>query len=167
MDDSGNAAYKHSSAASLWLKAMNKRPPAVWLSQALFIFLAIWFGFFTALTLSRDLKRGDTISAAKGGALIFCIELLLLLAFWGLVKRKHYGRWLGLLCLILIWGEVCYIQLRPQSPSSTLYTYESPGELIGKVIIQLVINGLILLLLLRFAFAQKVRRFFGEGIGGD
>ena len=142
---------------------MNKRPPAVWLSQALFIFLAIWFGLFTALTLSRDLKRGDTISAAKGGAIIFCIELLLLLAFWGLVKRKWYGRWLGLLCLILIWAEVCYIQLRAQPATSRLYTYGSPADdFIWNVLTQVLVNALLLVLLLRFAFARRVRLFFSE-----
>jgi hypothetical protein len=137
-----------------------RRPLSVWLTQILLVVLAIWFGAFAVFNLYHDLARSHFTVAAKATGLVLLLELLLVMAFWGLTKRKRFGWWLGLLCLVLLWAEVCYVQLRPQPPNSRIYTYGSPEDFAWNVITQVFVNISLLLLILRFAFAKRVRLFF-------
>jgi hypothetical protein len=59
------------------------------------------------------------------------IGLLLVIAFWGLAKRKNYGRWLGVLSLLLLWGLIIFIKLRRPPGPYKYYEYDNPAQLAG------------------------------------
>ncbi len=105
--------------------------------------------------------RGPSLLRVAIGILVLGgVVLLLLVAFWGLVRRKMYGKWLGLPSLILLWLVVLYIQLARPSGPLKYYEYNSPAELVGAVMMGLFLSGLFLILILRLAFSKKVNRFF-------
>jgi heme/copper-type cytochrome/quinol oxidase subunit 4 len=87
---------------------MNKpidRPPSIWITQILlalpFLNLAIAlpvtvFQCFSSESVQSCLSTPKIISFA-----VACLMLvLLLLAFWGLQKRKRYGKWLAVALLV-------------------------------------------------------------------
>jgi hypothetical protein len=88
-----------------------KHPPAIWLTQLLLaLFALLWLSIFV-LNLVRMLRDGlsegiSIVLPIVGYSIILCFVFLLLLAFWGLAKREVYGKWLGLLSLILLWGLI-------------------------------------------------------------
>ena len=92
------------------------------------------------------------------------LVLLLTIAFWGLAKRKKYGRWLGVLSLMLFWGLLILLKLRRPSGPYQYYEYDNPAQLAGAVIVQVVLHGLILLLILRLAFSKRVSEFFRKEV---
>jgi hypothetical protein len=87
-----------------------KRPVSVWITQILlavgillapiFLIRQLFelFSCFLTNGLQQCLTLDRTINLI-GGCLLF---ILVLLAFWGLQKRKQYGKWLGLLFLVLM-----------------------------------------------------------------
>jgi hypothetical protein len=86
--------------------------------------------------------------------------LMLLIAFWGLARRKVYGRWLGVVSLSFIWLIFLYVRLRrPQGPYQ-YYEYRNSAEVVGAVLTAIVIGSLFLIVILRLAFAKSVARFF-------
>ena len=92
------------------------------------------------------------------------VVLLLAIAFWGLAKRKNYGRWLGVLSLLLFWGLLILLKLRRPSGPHQYYEYDNPAQLAGAVIVQVVLHTLILLLILRLSFSKRVSEFFRKEI---
>ena len=91
--------------------------------------------------------------------------LFLLTSFWGLATRKSYGRWLGVVFLLFFWGLFLMVQLfRPSGPHQ-YYEYKNTGELVGATIAAICFNGLFFVLILRLAFARKVKEFFARSHG--
>jgi len=87
---------------------------------------------------------------------------LLVSAFWGLVKRKWYGKWLSVISLSFTWllmlvGAV----FRPSGPLE-YYEYENNTQKIAGFITQATILGLFLLLILYLAFSKRVAAFLRE-----
>ena len=145
-----------------------KRPPSVWLTQMLLlIFALLWLGII-ALNLARLPGRigggASILRMVIGFSTIFCFILLLLISFWGLVKRKLYGRWLGLASLIFIWGLIVYSQLFPTTGPSKRYEYDNAAQLAGAFLSISLIHALFLILILRLAFSKKVNQFFQREI---
>jgi hypothetical protein len=141
-----------------------KRPPSVWLTQTLLIIVVLLFISVLLLNLAARLTRGESLPVV--GALILCsvvlgIMLFLLITFWGLAARKNYGRWLGVVFLLFVWGLVLMGQLFRTSGPYRYYEYKNTGELVGAAIAAVCINALFIILILRLAFARKVRAFFG------
>lgn len=145
-----------------------KRPPAIWLTQSLLIIFALLFFSVFLINLANLLsnlrEEFSLVRAIIGYSVMFGIVLLLLSSFWGLAKRKVYGRWLGLLSLILLWGLIIFIQLRRPSGPYEYYKYDNPAQLIGAAIFQIFLHGLFLTLILRLAFAKRVSEFFRKEI---
>ena len=80
-----------------------KRPPSVWISQIiLVIYIAV-----TALpvmigilgVLASNMPTRDVISFIIGAAILLSLSVLFAVAFWGLAKRKVWGRWLTVVIL--------------------------------------------------------------------
>lgn len=140
-----------------------KRPPTIWLTQILLmIFALLWISSLT-INLVMIARRGSVLSPLRlvlGVSILSGFVFLLLVAFWGLAKRKPYGKWLGVLSLICLWFLFLYIQLRPPSGPFKRYEFNSPAELVGAAISGLVISGLFLALILRLAFSKAVNAFF-------
>jgi len=142
-----------------------KRPRTVWLTQALLIFFAGLFLLGLLINLARLGRLGEGasgIGAARGASLILGLVLLLLVAFWGLAKRKMYGRWLGLVSLFLLWGIFSVIQYYPPAGPWKRYEYNSTAQLIGAGIFHACVHVLFLVLILRLSFARKVVGFFRD-----
>jgi len=140
-----------------------KRPPAVWLTQILLAFSALFIFLMVLLNLANRLRSGKPFPVA--GVMLLClvviaIEVFFLTSFWALAKRKSYGRWLGVVFLLAFWGLVLMSQLvRPSGPHQ-YYEYKNTAELVGAAFGAICLNGLLLLLILRLAFARKVTEFF-------
>ena len=144
------------------------RPPSIWLTQTLLIIFALlWLGII-ALNLARLPARiAEDVSILRmviGFSMMFCFVLLLLISFWGLVKRKLYGKWLGLASLIFTWGVIVYTQLFPVSGPYKRYEYDNAAQLAGAFLSMSLIHALFLILILRLAFSKKVNQFFQRGI---
>ena len=140
-----------------------RRPPAVWITQTLvLIFALIWLSSL-ALNLVMLARNGTLLSPIRvtiGVSVLLGVVLLLLTTFWGLSRRRTYGKWLGVLSLVLLWITVLYIQLRPPTGPIKPFEYNSTAELIGASITFLFISALFVTLILRLAFAKHVDAFF-------
>jgi hypothetical protein len=142
-----------------------KRPPAIWLTQFLLALFALLWLFIFVFQLVRMLRGGlsEGVSIARpiiGFPIILGFVFMLMLAFWGLAKRRTYGRWLGLLSLILLWGIILYTRIYPSTGPWKRYEFNSPAEVAGAVIGNVLISLLFLIPILRLAFAKKVNEFF-------
>ena len=140
------------------MKSKIKRPLVVWISQLLFLVDAIIYLFtgFTAILMLISREPVPVSLVARLAVLVVGFEVLLLVPFWGLLKRKIYGRWLGVFSLIAIWGHITYLQLRPSLKMSGYYASEhSVAVFVG----QLLLNIAFLFLPLRLATSRKVTTF--------
>ena len=140
-----------------------KRPPSVWITQVLLIIFALLFSLIWLNSLR--LFAAPQSKASGGRFLIFTLIMLILLgmlstAFWGLVKRRVYGRWLGIVSLIFIWGLLVYIQLFPSKGPYKRYEYDNATQLYAAYLWGALIYALFLILILRLAFSKNIGRFF-------
>ena len=140
-----------------------KRPVTVWLAQGLLlIFLLVWL-VSLVLNLVGVARNGSDASALRiliAFLIITGYGLMLLVAFWGLAKRRMYGKWLGVASLSFIWLLTLYVQIRPPRGPYQRYEYQNSAEVAGAVIAALVTSSLFVIVILRLAFAKNVARFF-------
>lgn len=143
-----------------------KRPPTVWLTQSLLLVFAVLFLLSLLINLASLLSHLEDEFSFVRIVLVYSVILSIVLvfgiAFWGLARRKMYGRWLGLLSLIFLWGLFILITLRRPSGPYKYYEYDNPAQLAGAVFFQVVLHGLFLMLILRLSFSKKIRQFFPE-----
>lgn len=143
---------------------MIKRPPTVWIAQSLLmIFALLWFGvlLINLLMLPRTITRGGSIAGAAVGIAIFVsFIVLLLVAFWGLAKRKIFGRWLSVVLLIVLWGFFIIAQHFPPAGPWKRYEVDNTAQMVGAAIVQACAHALFLVLILRLSFGRKVAQFF-------
>ena len=135
----------------------------VWLAQGLLlIFLLVWL-VSLVLNLVGVVRNGSDASALRiliAFLIITGYGLMLLVAFWGLAKRRMYGKWLGVASLSFIWLLILYVQIRPPRGPYQRYEYQNSAQVAGAVIAALVTSSLFLIVILRLAFAKNVARFF-------
>ncbi len=134
------------------------RPPAVWITQAVCgAFALSWLFLLVRIVLGLPNESIGLVRAVFGLLAMSLLAGLPTAAFWGLMKRKHWGRWLAILLLLLLWGYAFYSQLYP-SPNAYKFNNEAQrtGGLIGMAWVHIVLATLIF----RLAFAKKVIRFF-------
>jgi thiol:disulfide interchange protein len=106
-----------------------KRPPTIWLNQAIFGLLLL-FAFLTnfVVLLTHLGEEFSIVRTLLVYSMMLGVVLLLAIAFWGLARRKNYGRWLGILSLLLFWGLLILMKLwRPSGPYQ-YYEYENPAQ---------------------------------------
>ncbi|HKR60654.1 MAG TPA: hypothetical protein VJS64_13115 [Pyrinomonadaceae bacterium] len=140
-----------------------RRPLTVWLTQALLlVFALIWFLSLTINSLMFIVAepRPPLWRAIIGFSIVAGIVVVLVAGFWGLTRRRRYGKWLGLISLVFLWIIFLLIQLRPPQGPFQRYTYDSPAQVAGAVIAGFVISALFLTVILRLAFSKKVNEFF-------
>ncbi|HXD31841.1 MAG TPA: hypothetical protein VN643_12035 [Pyrinomonadaceae bacterium] len=142
-----------------------KRPPTVWLTQIL-LFV---FAFLFMTVLLRDIfgrpRVGGEIDVSGLTALVVVflgIVGVLLLAFWGLVRRRNYGRKLSVFCLFGLWTMVNLAQLFRCDGPVQCYEYSNTGQLVGAGIAIASYNALFLFLMFRLSLGKKVRNFFSS-----
>ena len=145
-----------------------KRPPTIWLTQALVIIFGLLilcaFLINSVVLLTHLGEEFSIVRTLLVYAVILGVVLLLATTFWGLAKRKNYGRWLGVLSLLLFWGLLVIMKLRRPSGPYQYYEYDNPAQLAGAVIVQVLLQGLIFFLILRLSFSRNVREFFRKEI---
>jgi hypothetical protein len=141
-----------------------KRPPSIWLTQALVIIfgLLILFAFLInfVVLLTHLGEEFSIVRTLLVYAVMLGVVLVLTIASWGLAKRKNYGRWLSVFLLLLFWGLLILMKLRRPSGPYQYYEYDNPAQLAGAVVVQVLLHGLILFLILRLSFSRSVREFF-------
>lgn len=149
--------------AETFMNTKLKRPPTVWLAQTLLMIFGLFFIFSLLLNLTIALRREEgipVIAVVMLCAVNLGVVTLFLTSFWGLARRKNYGRWLGVASLTLIWSLMLLGQVfRPSGPLP-YYEYTNTAQLVGAAVATVCINGLFLLLIFRLAFARSVKDFF-------
>lgn len=142
----------------------NPRPLSVIVTQIILLALGLIWGVLSLFNLFA-------IFTSASGALQRIVNILLALVlvlfagvfltgFWGLVKRRRYGRWIGVggLTLILISAFTSNF-VRPSGPLE-YYEYRNSAELAGGILGSIVIYTLILLLIYRLAKGDAANTFF-------
>jgi hypothetical protein len=144
-----------------------KRPPPILLTQILLMIFALLWLSSLITNLVMIARSGSTLSPFRvvlGVSILSGFVFMLLVAFWGLAKRKLYGKWLGVVSLICLWLLVLYIQLRPPNGPLKRYEFSSSGELAGAAISVVVISGLFLTLIFSLMFSKAVNAFFKRNV---
>jgi hypothetical protein len=140
-----------------------KRPPSVWITQALVLIFALLWILSLASGFLMLVRNGTDLSLLRvtvGATILLGVILVLLAAFWGLAKRRIYGKWLGVLSLVLLWAMIVYTQIRPPAGPIKRFEYNSTAELVGAYMSSILISVGFLILTLRLAFAKRVAAFF-------
>lgn len=145
-----------------------RRPIVIWIAQIVVLVMGVPLLLISLFTLARDsvfLSESDlsfqlVLAFFVSSALRIGFIVFFFFAFWGMQKRRSYGRWLGvgaigLLILLSIAGQF----LRPSGPVG-YYEYKNDAERVGAVFGQLIIYGLLSFFLYRLAFSKKVNEFF-------
>jgi hypothetical protein len=148
------------------MSTRDNRPATVWLAQALLLVFALIWLFsltFNLLMIARNGASASPLRVFLGVSILGSVVVVLLIAFWGLAKRRVYGKWLGVGALSMLWLVVVYIQVRPPQGPMQRFEYNSPAQVIGAVIAAVFISVLFLILIFRLAFARSVNRFFMKG----
>jgi vacuolar-type H+-ATPase subunit I/STV1 len=146
-----------------------KRPPAVWLTQILLVIFALLILSVFLINLTTVLTHLDKEFPVVRTVIVYSIMLgivlLLLSSFWGLVKRRRYGRWLGFSSLVLLWGLIILIQLLRLSGPYKYYEFDNTAEVVGAVTFQILLHGLFLTLILHLGFGRRVGEYFRKETG--
>jgi peptidoglycan/LPS O-acetylase OafA/YrhL len=146
------------------------RPPSVWIAQVLLVlFILLLSSMILIPFLTFHVSLAEIITKARAVFFILAVIGALaasMAAFWGLAKRKLYGKWLAAASLLLFWGLIVYTQLFPTPGPYRRYEYNNAAELAGAFFALSLIHALFLTVILRLAFAKKVNRFF-EGVSGE
>ena len=139
-----------------------KRPLSVWIAQFLLIVFTL---IFTASLVTGVMGLIGSGSAPNLGFLLVValnigIVIALLAGFWGMVQRRSYGRWTGVIMLALMFVLSVLAQiLQPEGPLQR-YEYKNSTERWSGGFAQVMFGGLFLFLILHLAFAKKVTDFF-------
>lgn len=154
-----------------------KRPPSVWITQAITLLFLILFLFGGISSIVRCLLSGASkcpsleillrAIVVSGG-----ISTILFFTFWGLLRRKRYGKWLGVMSLTLLLG---LLLMREQSRviygyilsgghvkramPAGYYDFSNDAQLIGAATFTVLLHLSLLFLISRLVFARSVKRF--------
>jgi hypothetical protein len=147
---------------------MPRKPLSIWIGQ---IVIALAWLFFTGAyvyfaTLTWPTIVGAvasdpwrlTLFLARTGATLAAIGLV----GWIIVlisRKSPYGRWFGLLLLVLLFAAAVYSSLNPSSPALLPSNdAERAGYLVGQALAFL----LYFVLVWRFGFSRAARTFFSR-----
>lgn len=142
-----------------------RRPISVWIAQILLAIFILIFLLPLVLVLLAPVGIGSIsiIGMAFMMLLYLGVTALLIASFWGMARRRPYGRWLGLAVLSLMFVFSIFGQIiRPPGPMPYA-EYENSTQATAGTVTQIVMIGLFLFLLLHLAFAKSVTAFFSSG----
>lgn len=142
------------------------RPPSVLITQVILVVLGSLWGFaaglnlFFAFSLIGNLTQ--FVFAVIPGIIFFIFSAVFLVGFWGIMKRRNYGRLIGVIVLsvmsvIIFLGNI----FRPKGPME-YYEYKNAAELAGAILAGIIFYGLMSLLIYRLGFGKKARTFFSS-----
>jgi hypothetical protein len=144
------------------------RPPSIWLTQSLLLLFALVFLSVLlinlAVLLSHPDERFSLIAAVLTYSITLGIVVLFAFAVWGLARKAAYGRWLGLISLVFLWGLIIFMKVNRPSGPYKYYEYDNTAQLVGAVIFQVLLHASFLVLILRLAFSKKIRAFLAKKV---
>ena len=139
-----------------------KRPVSVWIAQIILFIATLLMLLSTALTAFILASSRTTAALGLLIPIVFTLGLaaLFFFGFWGMVKRRSYGRWLGVagLSLCLLFSVIS--QMFPVDGPLQRYEYKNDAERFGGLIGGAIMFGLFLWLILHLAFSKRVTEFF-------
>lgn len=141
------------------------RPPSILITQVILIMIgAIWLVGGPLFLLAARSNPAVSIEYVVFGVMMIVMSLSFLIGFWGLVKRKSYGRWIGviglsLLLLSIFLGNV-FPSSRPLAAYDNNHIVGSPGATIAAI----VFYGLIIFLIYRLGRGKRANAFFAGDI---
>lgn len=139
-----------------------RRPTSVWVAQILLFFFALIFGALLVVTVPAIMNRGaetSLIGLVLAVAVNIVIIVLCVIAFWGMFRRRSYGRWLGFGVLLLTFVlSIAGQFLRPQGPLESVENNNSPSA--SGFVGMALIGVLFLALLYQLARGKRVIAFF-------
>ena len=155
-----------------------KRPPSVWITQTIILLFLILFLFGGISPIVRCLFNDNSKCPSLGILLrsIFVfggISTISFFTFWGLLRRKRYGKWLGVMSLALLLGLLLISELSrviytyilsgghvKKAMPAGYYDFSNDAELIGGATFNVLLHLSLLFLIFRLAFARSAERFF-------
>ncbi len=144
------------------------RPPTIWATQSLLLLFALVLLSVLLINLAVLISHPDERLSLIGAVLTYSVTIglvvLFAFAFLGLARRAAYGRWLGLISLVLLWGLIIFMKVNRPSGHYKYYEYNNTAQLAGAVIVQVFLHALFLVLILRLAFSKKIRAFFAKKV---
>lgn len=149
------------------MKLKVKRPVPVWIAQILLIpFFALFlFSLFLAIvtTVNFVSKTGSylyLLNIASSFLFMGSLLLLIFLAFWGMMRRKPYGRWCGVAFFSMITViSVVTMFWRPNGPMQ-YYEPANDAELAGQRLGSIMLLCFFGSILLSLIFSESVKKFF-------
>ena len=137
-----------------------KRPVSVWIAQVLLLILAVLF-LLPSLSSAVSIGPGPTSFGMLAVMLIgLTISALSIVSFFGMMKRKNYGRWVGVVILSLMPVMSIIGQIRDKG--SLYFEYENSAQWVGGMTANVLFYGLFLWLILHLALSKNVRAFFSS-----
>lgn len=154
------------------MKKLTRRPISIWIAQILLLLAGIPFSivlFFSLIGDAAFLAANQLTFFSVVGTFVFLIVkiafvLLFFFAFWGLAKRKNYGRWLAVVAILMIVALSVLGKIIGTSGPIETYEYTNNAQQIGGIIGAVTIYGLFGLLLYKLALGANVKEFFQPAV---
>ena len=137
------------------------RPPSVLITQVILIMIGgLWLVGGPLFLLASIRNPAVSTEYVVFGVMMIVMSLSFLVGFWGLVKRKTYGRWIGVIGLsFLLLSIFVGDTFRPAGPLA-YYEYKDSAAGTGAVVAAIVFYGLIIFLIYRLARGKRANAFF-------
>jgi hypothetical protein len=141
-----------------WNKIM-KRPPSIWITQGI---IAIFALLFFSGVLRSLFRSGFEINGWTLFRLILITTLMAIWigAFWGLVKKTQWGKWLAVLSLAILLGFINYSNYVAVNRPVKEFEYSNDAQRAGGRDSKILIQLSLILLMSRLIFSKKVNRYF-------
>jgi hypothetical protein len=138
------------------------RPPSVLITQVILICLGgLWLVGGPLFLLASIKNPAVSMVYLVFGVLMIVFSLSFLVGFWGLAKRKGYGRWIGVIGLSLLLLSIFLGNAFPSSEPHPFSEYKTIAESTGAMAASIVFYGLIIFLIYRLARGKRANEFFG------
>ncbi|MEP6945522.1 MAG: hypothetical protein ABJA02_06350 [Acidobacteriota bacterium] len=144
-----------------------KRPTSVWVAQVLLFVFGLVFVAPLVVTVPTLVIRGAE-TPLFGVLLVIVVDAIVLslfaAAFWGMFRRRQYGRWLGAAMLLLAFVLMTVGQIFRMGETAESPTSPPSAATIGA---EVLIAILFLLLIYSLVFGKQVPAFFAADESED
>jgi hypothetical protein len=146
---------------------LEKRPISVWIALIVIallglLFIFAWFVMLVAIVKSTG---GFNLGILAVTVLYLGFLLGLSFSFFGLQKRKTWGRWLSIGVLLVVWFIFLTAQVAQTDGPIKRYEYSNSTERMAGMATSIAISAGMLALPLTLVFSRKVRAYFQQAAG--
>lgn len=133
------------------------RPASVLIAQVILGLLGAIWGVAGLVTVYIGLASSlPVIFVVISGTVSILFSILCLTGFWGLTKRKVFGRWVAVAGLsFVLFGGVL-------NSFAAFNRYTSPARALGAFALGLIVFGPLGFLVYRLARGERANAFFGQ-----